>query len=434
MKKMSTHIRKGKLVSLLIAVVMLFTSALTSAASGSISDINKKKADNQAKIKELETLITQLERDATKKKELQEALDKKIAQQNNYISLVMGGLDKMDTQIADKQKEIAISEDKIAEQEQQIQKDLELFKQRLRAMYITGNDSAISALAGSTDFYDILAKMEIMSRLAKYDDELITRLNSKLADQETVKLKLLDQQDELQIKYDELKSKQEEFREVHAQLQKDAEKTTAAIKAIEQAQSESEADIQTYNDMNKQFDKELAAIQAEMKRQEQIRIQQEQQKQPGTTTTPPQGNPTYDGQLKWPVPGFYWVSSPYGSRWGRMHYGIDIAGGGISGASIVAAESGTVIKVYKDCPHNYSKSSSHSCGGGYGNYAVIQHSGGISTLYAHAVTISVSVGDKVNKGQEIGKVGCTGFSTGMHLHFEVITSSGRVNPKNYLNY
>ncbi|WP_302167035.1 peptidoglycan DD-metalloendopeptidase family protein, partial [uncultured Ruminococcus sp.] len=137
------------------------------------------------------------------------------------------------------------------------------------------------------------------------------------------------------------------------------------------------------------------------------------------------------GGFTWPCPGFYTVSSTFGNRWGTTHGAIDIAGGN-AGAAIVAAKSGTVVRVVTGCSHNYPKSGSCGCGGGYGNYVIIQHDGTYSTLYGHMASVSVSVGQSVSAGQTIGYVGSTGFSTGFHLHFEVRVNGTKVDPMKYL--
>jgi murein DD-endopeptidase MepM/ murein hydrolase activator NlpD len=119
--------------------------------------------------------------------------------------------------------------------------------------------------------------------------------------------------------------------------------------------------------------------------------------------------------------GFIWplngpITSGYGPRWGRMHTGIDIDG--YAGQAIVASKAGRVIVA---SPY-----------GGYGNAVVIDHGGGIATLYAHMSAFSVSSGNSVGQGQVVGSVGCTGSCTGDHLHFEVRVNGGAVNPLDYL--
>ena len=129
-------------------------------------------------------------------------------------------------------------------------------------------------------------------------------------------------------------------------------------------------------------------------------------------------NVTGSGQFTWPVPGCRSVSSKYGYRWGRLHAGIDISGGGVYGKTIVAADKGTVISV-KNEPK------------GYGLNLVISHNNGYTTRYAHCSKILVSVGETVSKGQTIAKVGNTGRSTGPHLHFEIRKNGSPQNPMNW---
>ena len=130
----------------------------------------------------------------------------------------------------------------------------------------------------------------------------------------------------------------------------------------------------------------------------------------------------------WPTRGAYRISSPYGYRsasisgW-SFHGGIDIVVGGqsSSGIPVVAAASGTVEKVQK----SYS---------GYGHMVLINHGNGIKTRYAHMQpgSLNVYVGQKVSKGQQIGKIGSTGNSTGPHLHFEVLVNGSKVDPQKYV--
>lgn len=146
---------------------------------------------------------------------------------------------------------------------------------------------------------------------------------------------------------------------------------------------------------------------------------------------PTQGN-IYGG-----TPTATTITSPFGPRIinniKSNHKGIDISGGTACFSNvIIASKSGTVTTMNDSCPTNGSYGS--SCGGGYGNYVIIDHGDGTSTVYAHmsSGTVSVKVGDTVSQGQKIGVMGSSGSSTGCHLHFEVRLEGTKVNPSNYV--
>ena len=123
------------------------------------------------------------------------------------------------------------------------------------------------------------------------------------------------------------------------------------------------------------------------------------------------------GSFVWPVPGVRSISSPFGPRWGRFHRGIDISTGGIYGRTVVAADSGTATV--------------KRSAGGYGLHIIISHGNSYSTCYAHLSAVTISSGSRVSKGQAIGRVGNSGFSTGPHLHFEIRKNNVARNPMGY---
>ncbi|NEY73124.1 M23 family metallopeptidase [Bacillus mesophilus] len=131
----------------------------------------------------------------------------------------------------------------------------------------------------------------------------------------------------------------------------------------------------------------------------------------GTKVIPSRGT----GSFAWPAVGGY-ISSYMGYRWGRMHKGIDIARP--SNRNILSADNGTVTQASYD--------------GGYGNRIVVNHNNGITTTYSHLSSMSVGVGQTVQRGQKIGVMGATGNSTGVHLHFEVYKNGALQNPMHYL--
>ncbi|MDO4394294.1 MAG: M23 family metallopeptidase, partial [Bacillota bacterium] len=131
---------------------------------------------------------------------------------------------------------------------------------------------------------------------------------------------------------------------------------------------------------------------------------------------------SYNGIMCWPAPSYTRISCPFGwrkhpiTKRKNYHGGVDLASPG--GSPILAADSGTVIIAQ----YHYS----------YGNYVVIDHGGGIATLYGHSRKLLVKRGQKVSKGQKIALVGTTGSSTGNHLHFEVRKNGARINPMPYI--
>jgi murein DD-endopeptidase MepM/ murein hydrolase activator NlpD len=297
-----------------------------------------------------------------------------------------------------------------------------------------GNDSLASALVGSTDFYDMLSKMELMKRVAKHDDELIDSLVKQLNEYNTNIEKEKQQKKDLQIQMGKLSDTKKEQQEAMDKLPSDYQKTQDEINRINQEKENNKsnkAELQAANERlaNQEQDilDEIARKQREKAAEEERKRQEALENSSGDSSndtsddnssddssSDSDNGSSYNGQFTWPVPGYYYISSGYGYRSydNEFHRGIDIAGGGIDGAPIVAAESGVVTTA---CSDGY--------GGGYGNYLVIDHGNGLSTLYGHCSSLAVSEGSQVEKGQTIAYVGSTGDSSGYHLHFSVIKNS-----------
>ncbi len=140
----------------------------------------------------------------------------------------------------------------------------------------------------------------------------------------------------------------------------------------------------------------------------------------GSGSSHTSGSGASTGSFIWPVSHTHAITSYMEERWGRMHNGIDIAGGDDYGQPIMAADGGTVIWSGND-------------GGGYGNYVMIDHGNGYVTVYGHASELACSTGDYVSQGQVIAYVGSTGNSTGPHLHFEIRLNGEYLNPLNFVS-
>lgn len=418
-----------------------------------IAEIQEERKKNNEKIKELESQIAQYENKAEKEKEYHQTL----SQQIDLVQQNILGIDTEIGQIENDMEVIRTNIDalntNIAVQEEKVESNIEIFKERLCAMYITGNNTLALAILGSADFYDMLSRMEMMNSIAAHDEELVETLKADIATLSDSKKSLDTEMTSLDAKKDQLETrkteKQDEIEQLEGLMKKSQEeidRIKLEKEALNKTKEEKEA-------ANAQLQKDEDEINAQIARAlEEQRRKKEQEAaaaaaadnankggssggSSGTTT-----NPSVPTQVdtsanasgfRWPTPGYYYISSGYGQRWGRLHAGIDIAGGGISGAGVYASKGGTVISVVNSCSHNYPKSG-RCCGNGYGNYVTILHEGGYSTLYGHLASACVSVGQQVSAGTLIGYVGCTGHSTGYHLHFEVRSNGVAQNPRNYV--
>lgn len=347
-----------------------------------IAALEQKKKEQQEKLKELEKQIAE-----AKAKKEDVMVTKNLLDQRNQLLL---------EQIDDTQNQIDDAAAQIARYELLEQEQYELFCQQVRSEEERGSLSYLSVLFKATSMADLLNRMEFVNEVAEYNKTLIaamkeTRENIKAekTEMEAKEAKLGEQQDELQGKLDETTKLMNEY----AADQKALERMHAAE---EKAADEIDAQI--------------------------ARLIADSDVVPGS-----------EGFI-WPVSTSKMISSPIGSRvapggfGSTNHKGVDICNVGYT-SSVYATKSGRVLLT-----------NSSGWGGGYGNYVVIDHGGGLTTLYAHMSVVKVSPGDTVSQGTVIGVTGNTGASTGPHLHYEVRTTTivnGKSvtvyqNPLNYL--
>jgi murein DD-endopeptidase MepM/ murein hydrolase activator NlpD len=250
----------------------------------------------------------------------------------------------------------------------------------------------LEVLLAAADFKDFLTRYDLLNSIVEQDMELIASINREKKD-------LNNKKSELEVKRKELLSIQASQESKKEELDSEKEKKTEILNSVREEKSS--------------YLKALEELEKTSQQLEQLI----RNAQPGGNAT------TGTGTYTWPTPGYRAITSPYGMRYHpilkdrRMHTGVDI--GAPMGATIVAADSGTVIHA--------------GTMGGYGQTLVIDHSNGISTLYAHQSRFLVGNGASVEKGQAIGKVGSTGWSTGPHLHFEVRINGSYTDPMPYIN-
>ncbi len=307
---------------------------------------------------------------------------KEIKALNAEIAELQAAITETENDISALEGNIAVKEQELAVKKAEIDKSSSELNARLRQIYKSGSVSFIDILFSSGNISEFIANMEMISLIYENDKNLVISLKDSYTAIEVQKNELIVLQQSLSAKEASLTAGQAVM----------SSKRSAATAENKKLESELDA-------LNAEADRIIREIQALS------------------------GNGNYaGGLLSWPTPGYTRVSSEFGYRihpilgYKKMHTGIDIAAP--YGARIIAANSGKVIASY------YNSS--------YGNMIIVDHGGGIATLYAHLSTRLVSVGATVSRGQTIGKVGSTGMSTGPHLHFEVRLNGVYQNPRSYL--
>lgn len=267
-----------------------------------------------------------------------------------------------------------------------------IYEKRLRDIYENGQVNYLDVLLGSADFRDFASRMYLLQRVIRRDFDLIDRL-------EVQKKALLEQKAQLEEIRHQLNFA---YAEGQAEQKIVVQKTVERQALYEQALAEKAQLDAEYEELQRNSQEITAMIQ---------RMEEEGRLMPQAGGT---------GQLSWPVNGE--ITSPFGWRvhpiWGTQifHAGLDI--GADYGDPVHAADSGTVVYA--------------GWMGGYGNAVMIDHGGGMVTLYGHNSSITVGEGEQVSKGQTIALAGSTGNSTGPHCHFEVRIHGEVVSPLQYL--
>jgi len=339
------------------------------AVDKKISDLNKEKKSEEKKLQSIKQQKEQLE--AAQRKEQQE-----------YDGLV--------SQIDELKKSIEELDKSIEDSEKEYNEKVELLKTRLRVMYENSDFTCIDTLVQSKSVIDFFERLELMSTISKKDKEIIESIKQAKRDIAFKRQLAIGQKEQVQAKADETLKTINNLTASRASLDNQIKEINARLKKIEEEEDKLISQSNALVNQIKNLQKSGAYA---------------------------------GGSMTWPCPSSKTISSYYGNRLHpilkkyKMHTGIDISAK--QGASIVAANKGTVIMA--------------GWQSGYGYTVVVDHGGGITTLYAHCSKILVSVGQNVKAGETIAKVGSTGMSTGPHLHFEVRKNGATTNPLNYVS-
>ena len=372
MKRRETRKRLLRLLALVLALVTAMSMCVFADDYESIDDA---KDDLDKTKKDSSTAEDQIERNKAQAAELLN----QIELLEDSISRAEGEIEVLRLQLKETEQKVSDTQLQLNDLEGQINKQNISLAERLRAMYKNGDVGILSVLFGSSDMTEFITNLNMVQRIYKSDAELIERLNNQY--QEVLKRKT-----ELADLQETLKEQQAELNERKFALDRDM-KNSRALRS--QVEKNTVALEQMIDDLNKK---------AEELKEEILKMQSS-----GQYT---------GGRMCWPSAASSRVTSPFGYRihpiYGgyKFHTGIDI--GASWGTEILAANSGKVMQVVINPGST-----------GYGTYVMIDHGGGIVTLYAHCSSILVSKGQYVARGQAIALVGSTGASTGPHLHFEV---------------
>ena len=383
-----SKMRKRSKVGLTLCAVIMAASMFIFPVYGDDEDLLAQYKAEQA----------QLQKDlAAQKKELQAAKSKE-KELRTRVAELDAELTTMEKEMASVEKKLSQAVDQIAVTTKELEKTqaelderMSLFQNRMREIYMNGEVTMMDVVFDSTSFSDFLIRYELWGRVMEVDKKMLQQIEADLAVIEEKKAALESKKATLEALKKEKETSMENLENVKNQKAKFLE---AAEENREQAQ-------QLYDTLEAEDAAVAKKIQA----------------------LQPKGNGKYNGVFTWPLPGYTSVSSPYGPRFhpvlkvNKVHTGIDLPAP--KGTKIVAAADGKVIF------SGWNKA--------YGNMVIIDHGNGLSSLYGHMSAITMkTTGQQVKAGDEVGKVGTTGYSTGNHLHFETRINGNHTSPWPYL--
>jgi len=369
-----------------------------------------------------------------------------IQQLDTEMTAVIEDIQEVNTRLDELAAQLEETERNLKEAEEKAEKQYEALKIRIKQMYEEGDPTLMEIILKAKDISTVLNSSEYISKISDYDNDLLAALNETLRQIEEYKAQLEQQKEEQEQVKAELEIRQQDLQAIidqkNAELQSlgldisdvydnisDTESALAETQKILEAIKEQERK-EAEEAERKRKEAEAAAAAAAAANKANNASQSTGNTSSGSTSS---GSTSSSGSASsgstsssstnfiWPCAGGY-ISSGYGGRTSPTagassnHKGVDIAAG--AGTAIYAAQSGTVVTV-----------SYHPA---RGNYIVVSHGNGVSTLYQHCSAIYASAGQTVSQGSTIAAVGSTGYSTGPHLHFEVLINGVNVNPSNYL--
>ncbi len=392
-------IRYKRLLSVLLAAALMLpvlsTAVPVEASAVSQEELDQLKSERDALVRqrqEQQAVVNELKNQQASVLAVKQALDERNMYTQWQIQLTQQEIELYDGMIAD--KSIEVDEAKTLEAQQ-----LDKYRTRVRAMEENGNASYVEYLLNASTLAEFLTAVddigEIMQSDRALEDAYIeARENTEavVAEYEEYKADIVEKQDELRTEQAELQSELDEATALITDITANLADNAAVLEQFEAAEREAETNVANM------------VLALEKKRQAEAAA--------AVVGT---------GAFIWPVPSCTYLTSRFGLRvhpiYGttKSHTGVDI--GAESGATIVAADGGTVVLA--------------GVNSGYGNCVMIDHGNGYKTLYGHMSSIAVTNGQTVSQGDTVGYVGSTGVSTGPHCHYEVWKDGARIDPEQF---
>lgn len=389
------------------------TTASSSSTTQTVSDMQENKADLNSKKESEEEVLKSFEKEKKNIVGYIEKLDKKLNSLQSDIDKNEAAKEKIEKDLDKAKKALAIA--KAAETNQYA-----IMKARCKYIYENGNNNYFDAIFNAKSFGNMMNRITYVSQVMDSDKKLFSKLKTSREDIEAQEQDISAQNDEVTNLNERLNKEKKSVQTLISDKNGEVEKYNHNISSAQNLISSYTKDIQ---DQENQIAAAEAAANAAASKASNPSNSNGQGDNGGDNSTPVDIPKKYKGgKFAWPVPGKYTITSNFGYRVHpltgvrTLHGGIDIEIN--TGDTIVAAADGTVQI------SQYSSSA--------GNYVMINHGGGICTVYMHNSSLCVAVGDKVKKGQKIAEGGSTGWSTGPHCHFGVRVNGKYVNPLPYL--
>ncbi len=365
-----------------------------------ISDIEDEKEDIQEKMEEAQAVVDQLASEQDNIMQAINELDAKVAEYSEQIDVIEEEKSKLED-------EIVIVKGEVDDAKAEVDTQYDAMKKRIQYEYENGEIEYIDTLFTTTDVSDMVNQSEYIDQIYKYDSKMLDDLieaQTTLANKEAI----------LQGDIDALTDYEEEIRANQEAVEVMLEGKQEQVQMYTESISEYEDKVAEYQAAVNELDNQIAAIEAEL---EEKRRQEAEQLAAELGGDPSIYMDTAPTTLRWPVASGGQITSYFGPRWGRMHEGLDI--GCALNSDIVACEDGVIV----DAGWHRAM----------GNYIMIDHGGGMTTVYMHNNVLIGYVGQEVVRGQVIALAGTTGFSTGVHCHVGVRINGSYVNPLNYMS-